>query len=147
MRRNCTRIITQFFKKIIAFRSSFESIVSNQRHLESVVYRMGLEQDLIEEQIQAIETTVGKILEKEDEKDASETNQVVTENCLRIFGSLKQYDSILTKAIEDLNKEINGRGDEDGERGLNLAVNNFYNAISVIEGRLAKIQVSLNKYV
>ena len=130
---------------MLSFKSTFESVVSNQKNLESVVYRMKLEQDLIESQLQTIEATVIKIIEEQVEKGYSDQNQAITDKCLHIFSKLKKYDSVLTSTIDDLNREICGTETEenDCEQNINCSINNFYNAVSGIESKLAKIQANL----
>lgn len=108
---------------------------------------MNLEQDLVESQIQHIESTVLKLLEKQEGGDFGENQQAITENCLHIFSNIKRFDTELNNIIGELNREISGghENEEDMDRNINLAVNNYYNAISAIEFKLMKIQIEVNK--
>jgi hypothetical protein len=131
------------------FRSAFEDVSNSYAHLEQTVNRMSLEQDNLEVQIQSIEVTVSKLLEQEDSKSPADQNQTLIDSCLKVFEQLRGYETDLGKIIDDLNKDVVGRGDgeaDDASISINLAVNNFYNAISSIETQLARIQVSLNSF-
>ena len=107
---------------------------------------MSLEQDNLEQQILGIETTVARLL---DRQDSLGQNQVLAEACMEIFNRIKGFEHDLTKVIDELNREVRGRStndSEDPDKSLNFAVNNFYNAISAIELQLARIQVTLNGF-
>lgn len=130
------------------FRTAFEEVVAGHSSLEQTVHRMSLEQDNLDTQIKAIEATVDKLLEREEAKDPSQQNSALVDNCLKIFEQLRGHESDLTKIIDDLNRDIVGRGSDEADDGatLNLAINNFYNAISSIELQLAGVQLSLNSF-
>lgn len=110
---------------------------------------MSLEQENLDTKIQEVEATIVKLLDKADNRDSDDSSQALVESCLQIFGQLRNYEKDLSRIIEDLNKEVLGRGAQDSEdfdRAINFAANQFYNAISAIELQLTKIQLSLTEY-
>lgn len=134
---------------MVNFRNAFEDVAANHSRLEQTVHRMSLEQDSLELQIQSIEMTVSKLLDREESKDVPDQNQSLVESCLKVFEQLRGYESGLGRIIDDLNRDFAGRGGVEGEddgTSITLAVNNFYNAISSIEIQLARIQLTLNAF-
>ena len=122
-------------------------IVSNQRKLESLVYKLTLEQEQIEKQIQSIEITISKLLDEGGDKINFDQHQIATEHCLQTFMSIKEYDQVLNRIIQDINDQVqeSDLSNEQPNKNLNLAVNNFYNAISAIEFKLMIIQSTLSQ--
>ena len=132
--------------KIEDFKKTFENIVTTQKNLERLVFQMGKQQELVENLLQSIDERISKLL-IEAVNVGFDQHQVASQNILKIFSSLKKYDTVLTNIIDQVNKEIVGKKitKDSSNQNLNITVNNYYNAISTIEMKLLKIQMNLSQ--